>query len=90
MKKFDFSKVQSLRNTLLSPLDFFQLYSTPGLVDDIVQHTNAYAYIEVAKENSNKRCYTGYAGSWRDTTPDEILRLIGLLIYFGFVDVKGS
>ena len=74
----------------MSPLDFFQLYFTPGLVDDIVQHTNAYAYIEVANENSNKRCYTGSARSWRDTTPDEILRLIGLLIYFGFVDVKGS
>ena len=59
-------------------------------MDDIVQHTNAYAYIEVAKENSNKRCYTGSDGSWRDTAPDEILRLIGLLIYFGFVDVKGS
>ena len=25
-----------------------------------------------------------------ETTPDEILRLIGLLIYFGFVDVKGG
>ena len=56
----------------------------------MVQHTNAYAYIEVAKENSNKRCYTGSGESWRDTTPDEILRLIGLLIYFGFVEVKGS
>ena len=25
-----------------------------------------------------------------ETTPDEILRLIGLLIYFGFFDVKGG
>ena len=25
-----------------------------------------------------------------ETTPAEILMLIGLLIYFGFVDVKGS
>ena len=82
--------VQNLRNTLVSPLDFFQLYFTPGLVDDIVQHTNANAYIEVAKENSTKRCYTESDGSWQDTTPDEILRLISLLIYFGFVGVKGS
>ena len=66
------------------------MYFTPGLVDDTVQHTNAYAYIEVAKENSNKCCYTGSDGTKRDTTPDEIPRLIGLLIYFGFVDVKGS
>ena len=82
--------VQNLRDTLVSPLDFFQLHFTPGLVDDIVQHTNAYAYFEIAKENSTKSCYTESDGSWQDTTPDEILRLIGLLIYFGFVDVKGG
>ena len=82
--------VQNLRNTLVSPLDFFHSYFTPGLVDDIVQHTNAYAYIEVAKENSTKRCYTESDGSWRDTTPDEILRLIGRLNNFGFVNVIGS
>ena len=39
----------------MSPLDFFQLYFMPVLVDEIVQHTNVYACIEVAKENSNKR-----------------------------------
>ena len=82
--------VQSLRNTLVSPLDFFHMYFTPGLVDDIVQHTNTYAYIAVANENSSKRYYTESDWSWRDTTPDDILRLIGLLIYFGFVDIKGS
>ena len=74
----------------MSPLDFFQLFFTPGLVDEIVQHTKVHAYIKVAKENSIKRCNTECDGSWQDTTPDEILRLIGLLIYFGFVDVKGS
>ena len=73
------SGFQNLRNTLVSRLDFFQLYFMPVFVDEIVQHTNAYAYMEVAKENSNKGCNT-----------TEILRLIGLLIYFGFVDVKGS
>ncbi|XP_067030604.1 uncharacterized protein [Acropora muricata] len=53
-----------IQNTLVSPLDFFQLYFMPVLVDEIVQHTNAYAYIEVAKENSNKRCNTECDGSW--------------------------
>ena len=43
--------VPNLRNTLVRPLNFFQLYFTPGLVDDIVEHTNTYAYIEIAKEN---------------------------------------
>ena len=35
----------------ITPLDFFQLYFMPVLVDKIVQQTNAYAYIEVTKEN---------------------------------------
>ena len=82
--------VQNLRNKVVSPLDFLHLYFKPRLVDDIVQHANAYAYIEVAKENSTKHCYTESDGSWRETTHDEILRLIGVLIYFGFVDVQGS
>ena len=56
--------IQNLRNTLVSPLHFFQLYFMPVLVDEIVQHTNAYAYIEVAKENSNKRCNTECDESW--------------------------
>ena len=56
--------IQNLRNTLVSPLDFFQLYLMPVLVDEIVQHKNPYAYIEVAKENSNKRCNTECDGSW--------------------------
>ena len=34
--------IQNLKNTLVSPLDFFQLYFMPVLVDEIVQHTNAY------------------------------------------------
>ena len=42
-------RIQNLRNTLVRPLDFFQLYSMAVLVDEIVQHTNAYAYIEVSK-----------------------------------------
>ena len=83
-------EVPHIRNRFVSPLDFFQLYFTPGLVDEIVEHTNTYAYIEVAKEDSSKLCYTEADGSWRDTSPNEILKLIGLLIYFGFVNVKGS
>ena len=82
--------VPNLRNTMVSALDFFQLYFTPGLVDEIVQHTNTYAYIEIAKENSNKLCYTESDGSWCDTNPNEILRLIGILIYFGLVPIKGA
>ena len=56
--------IQNLRNTLVNSLGFFQLYFMPVLVDKIVQQTNAYAYIEVTKENSNKCCNTECDGSW--------------------------
>ena len=41
--------ISNLRNTLVNPLDFFQSYFMPVLVDKIVQQTNTYAYIEVTK-----------------------------------------
>ena len=34
--------------------------------------------------------YASADGRWQDVTPDEIKRLIGLLIYFGLVKVVGS
>ena len=49
---------------LPSPIMIQILYFTPGLVDDIVQHTNTFAYIKVARENSTKRCYMESDGSW--------------------------
>ena len=79
-----------LRNTMVKALDFFQLYFTGELVGNIVQHTNTYAYIQLADENSKHQSYAASDGSWRDTTPDEILRLIALLIYFGLVKVVGK
>ena len=45
----------------------------PRLVDDTVQHTNAYAYIEVANENSTTRRYNPMGAG-------ETLRLIGVLL----------
>ena len=75
--------VSNLRNTVVSPLDF-----PVGLVDDTIQHTNTFAYVEIANENSTKHCYTESDGSSHDTTPDEILRFMGLLIYFGFDEVR--
>ena len=34
--------------------------------------------------------YAKTDGSWQDVTPDEIKRLIAILIYFGLVKVVGS
>ncbi|XP_020603908.1 piggyBac transposable element-derived protein 4-like [Orbicella faveolata] len=80
----------NLRNKMVKALDFFKLYFTDELVGDIVQHTNTYAYIQLGDENSQHRSYGESDGSWRDTTPEEMLRFIALLIYFGLVRVVGD
>jgi len=60
-------------------LAFFKLYFTDELLGDIVRHTNSYAYIKFADENHRLRDYMESDGSWRDTTPEEILKLIALV-----------
>jgi len=60
------------------------------LGDNIVRHTNSYAYIRFADENHRLWDYMESDGSWRDTTPEAILKLIALLIYFGLVKVVGD
>jgi len=69
-------------------IDFFHLFITDEMINDICAHTNSYAV-----EHITEGTHSSYAqpdGSWRDTTPDEINRLIALLIYFGLVKVSNS
>ena len=54
---------------------------------NIVQDTKSCAYIKFEEEDSKHQSYRELDGSWRDTTPEEILRLIAPLIYFGLVKV---
>ena len=53
------------------------------VVDSICRHSYAKEHIVAGTHTS----YTQSNGSWKDTTPDEINRLIALLIYFGLVKV---
>ena len=62
-------------------LDFFNLFLTNELIEDIAKHTNTYAYANIL----NKPSYAQKDGSWKATTPDEIRKLIALLIYQGMV-----
>ena len=55
------------------------------MVDKTVLHTNTYAYIHITSKK-----YTNLDESWKETTSDEIFRLIALLIYFGLVKVTGE
>ena len=77
-----------LRNSMVKPIEFFQLFFTREIVESIVMHTNTYAYIRIAA--GEYKSYTCSDGSWQETTSDEIRRLIALLIYFGLVKVVGD
>ena len=57
------------------------------MVRDICAHTNSYANEHIVA--GSHQSYTQSDGSWKDTTPEEINRLIALLIYFGLVKVGG-
>ena len=76
-----------LRNTMTKALEFFHLFFTEEMVSEICTHTNSYAN-EHTIEGSHQS-YTQSDGSWKDTTPEEINRLVALLIYFGLVKVGG-
>ena len=75
-----------LRNAMTRAVDFFNLFFTVELVNNIVNHTNSYAY-EQAMAGSHQS-YTKNDGSWQEVTSDEIRRLIALLIYFGLIRVS--
>ena len=55
------------------------------MIDDICRFTNDYANEQIIAGSHSS--YTKADGSWKDTTPEEINRLITLLIYFGLVKV---
>ena len=74
-----------LRRTMTKAVEFFQLFFSTEMINSICNHTNSYAN-ECIFEGTHTS-YTKKDGSWEDTTPDEIRRLIALLIYFGLVRV---
>ena len=58
------------------------------MVNSICEHTNSYAQLCIF-EGPHQAC-TQNDGSWKDVTPDEIKRVIAMLIYFGVVKVGGN
>jgi len=65
--------------------EFFHLFFTEDMVSNICKHTNSYANEHII--SGSHKSYTQSDGSWKDTTPEEINRLMALLIYFGLVKV---
>ena len=55
------------------------------MINTICNHTNSYATEHITE--GNFQSYAQPDGSWLDVTPDEIKRLIAMLIYFGLVKI---
>jgi hypothetical protein len=70
---------------MTTALEFFHLFFSLEMINNICQHTNSYANEKIAGETHQS--YTNSDGSWEETTPAEIYRLIALLIYFGLVKI---
>ena len=75
-----------LRNTMTTALEFFKLFFTAELVSTIANYTNHYAYIHIA--DGHHSSYAQPDGSWKDTSPEEIYKLLGLHMYFGIVNAS--
>lgn len=69
-------------------IEFFHLFFTVEMINSICKHTNTYANEHMVE--GTHQTYAQADRSLKDTTPDEINRLIALLIYFGLVKVNNA
>ena len=75
-----------LRNAMTTAVEFFNLFFTVEFINDVVTHTNSYAYEHIETQPS----YAKSDGSWQEATADEIRRLVAILIYFGLIRVSDT
>ncbi|XP_028407178.1 piggyBac transposable element-derived protein 4-like [Dendronephthya gigantea] len=68
-------------------IEFFRLFFTREMLQEVVTHTNSYAHIKTAQKPSS---YTNKEGVWTPTNLEEIERLIAFLVYAGLVKVDGD
>ena len=71
-----------LRDAMTRALDFFRLFFTAELVRTICTHTNSYAWGVIGEESY----YGDKDGAWVETTPEEMEKLIALILYCGLVN----
>ena len=67
--------------SMTKAIDFFKLFFTIEILNEICVHTNAYAWINIL----NKSSYANSDGTWNEMDVQELRRLIGLLVYFGLI-----
>ena len=74
-----------LRNTMTKSVEFFQLFFTPEMINNVLTDTTSYANEHVVAGTHWSYCQ--HDGSWKDITRDEINRLIALLMYMGLAKI---
>lgn len=70
---------------MTNAIDFLNLFFTVEMMNSICINTNSYTNEHIFQ--GTHQTYAKSDGHWQDGSPDEIKRLIGLLIYFGLVKV---
>ncbi|XP_046828679.1 piggyBac transposable element-derived protein 4-like isoform X2 [Vespa crabro] len=66
----------------IDPLDYFQLYFTNELIENIVVKTNNYARSKIAKRVLSERSIWN---TWKDLTVSEMKAFLGLILNMGIV-----
>ena len=61
--------------------DFFQLFFTPAMLNEIVENTNGYAAVHIL----SKPTYQSADGSWEHTSSGELKKLLAVMFYMGIV-----
>ena len=89
-REFDFIGAERVRVDLPRskddktwPIDIYKLFITDDLLDMISSATNEYAQQVIADRHVTRR---SRLISWKDTTPEEILKFFGIILYMGLVD----
>lgn len=73
-----------LRGAMTKAIDFFRLFITAELLREICLHTNSYGWATIGE----KSYYGDKDGAWKETSPEEIEKLIALIMYCGLVRVS--
>lgn len=75
--------LRSAARRFVRAVDFFLLFFTAQIIEDICKSTNKYAWMHIFE----KPTYSERDGSWKEVTEEEMLKFIGLLVYMGIVQV---
>ena len=67
-------------------VDFFRLIFTVEFLRQICEHTNSCG--QMTTEEKPSYMYSDQAGAWQETSPEEIEKVIALILYCGLVEVS--